>query len=119
MPAPARRIAVFRNGVNQTIRIHREGDRLILTPVRLHRLLDLVHQWELLPPVDDFPDIDDSQPQERGALFGLKWPDSAHQHVAGHARILSMFRGEYPPIHRIPTARHSSSGASHAPTLGR
>lgn len=81
MPDPIRRIAVFRNGANQAIRIprefeidgtevtiRREGDSLILTPVRRHRLLDLVHQWESLPPVDDFPDIDDPPPQERGAL---------------------------------------------------
>ena len=82
MPDPIRRIAVFRNGANQAIRIprdfeidgtevtiRREGDSLILTPVRHHRLLDLVRQWESLPPVDDFPDIDDPPPQERGELF--------------------------------------------------
>lgn len=49
--------------------IRREGDSLILTPVRRHRLLDLVRQWESLPPVDDFPDLDDPPPQERGELF--------------------------------------------------
>jgi antitoxin VapB len=82
MPAPTRRIAVFRNGANQAIRIprefeidgtevtiRREGDSLILTPVHRHRLLELVRQWEPLPPEDDFPDRDDLPPQERGALF--------------------------------------------------
>lgn len=49
--------------------IRREGDSLILTPVRRQRLLDLVRQWESLPPEDDFPDIDDPPPQERGELF--------------------------------------------------
>ena len=69
----------FRNGRNQAVRIPREfemdgtqvlirkdGERLILTPIRKNRLLDLLVSWE---PLDEsWPDIEDSPPQTRDAL---------------------------------------------------
>jgi antitoxin VapB len=75
MPA-LRRAALFRNGRNQAVRIprefemegtevlmHKEGDRLILTPVRRNRLLDLLASWE---PLDEgLPDVEDTPPQTR------------------------------------------------------
>lgn len=73
---PERRVAVFRNGSNQAIRIPREfeldstevvirkeGDSLILTPVRRHRLLELVKSWE--PLTEEWPDIPDLPLQDR------------------------------------------------------
>jgi antitoxin VapB len=67
-----RHAALFRNGRNQAVRIPREfemegtevlmrkeGDRLILTPIRRNRLLDLLASWEPLdeelPVVEDLP----------------------------------------------------------------
>jgi antitoxin VapB len=67
-----RHAALFRNGRNQAVRIprefemqgtevlvHKEGDRLILTPVRANRLADLLASWtpldEALPDVEDLP----------------------------------------------------------------
>jgi antitoxin VapB len=71
-----RRVAVFRNGSNQAIRIPREfeldstevvirkeGDSLILTPVRRHRLLELVKSWE--PLTEEWPDIPNLPLQDR------------------------------------------------------
>lgn len=71
-----RRISIFRNGSNQAVRIPREfeldstevvirkeGDSLILTPVRRNRLLDLVRSWE--PLDEEWPEISDPPPQER------------------------------------------------------
>lgn len=74
-----RRASLFRNGRNQAVRIPREfemegtevlirkeGDRLILTPIRKNRLLDLLASWE---PLDDgLPDVEDLPPQTRDAL---------------------------------------------------
>lgn len=64
-----RHASLFRNGRNQAVRIPREfemqgtqvliqkdGDRLILTPIRKNRLLDLLASWE---PLDEgLPDIE-------------------------------------------------------------
>lgn len=67
-----RHASLFRNGRNQAVRIPREfelegtevlmrkeGDRLILTPIRKNRLLDLLATWtpleEGLPEVEDLP----------------------------------------------------------------
>lgn len=67
-----RHASLFRNGRNQAVRIPREfelegtevlmrkeGDRLILTPIRKNRLLDLLASWtpldEGLPEVEDLP----------------------------------------------------------------
>lgn len=76
---PERRASLFRNGRNQAVRIPREleiegtevlvrkeGDRLILTPVRKNRLLDLLASWE---PLDEgLPEVEDFPPQERAEL---------------------------------------------------
>src|SRR3954467_3239156 len=67
-PAP-RHVRLFRNNRNQAIRIpvefelpgneaviSRDGDRLIVEPVRTGGLLDLLAEWE---PLDEqFPDVD-------------------------------------------------------------
>lgn len=67
---------LFRNGSNQAVRIpreleidsrevyiHREGDRLVLTPVRKHALADLLAGWE---PMDDgLPEMEDLPTQDR------------------------------------------------------
>jgi antitoxin VapB len=69
-PAP-RRVRLFRNNRNQAIRIpvefelagreamiSRDGDRLIIEPVRNGGLLDLLAGWE---PLDEpFPDVDET-----------------------------------------------------------
>lgn len=74
-----RHAALFRNGRNQAVRIPREfemegtevlirkeGDRLILTPIRRNRLLELLASWE---PLDEsLPDVEDSPPQIRDDL---------------------------------------------------
>lgn len=74
-PAP-RRVRLFRNNRNQAIRIpvefelpgqealiRREGDRLIIEPVRDSTLLDLVAGWD---PLDEpFPDVDETLPPLR------------------------------------------------------
>ncbi|MFU8820488.1 MAG: antitoxin [Gammaproteobacteria bacterium] len=68
-PGDERRVSLFRNGRNQAIRIPRElelegdeavirkeGDTLIIEPVRTGRLLALLRGWD---PIDDvFPDVD-------------------------------------------------------------
>ena len=74
-----RHAALFRNGRNQAVRIPREfemegtevlmrkeGDRLILTPIRKNRLLDLLASREPLDEV--LPDVEDLPPQVRDAL---------------------------------------------------
>lgn len=74
-----RHACLFRNGRNQAVRIPREfelegtevlmrkdGERLIITPIRKNRLLDLLATWE---PLDDgSPEVEDLPPQERGPL---------------------------------------------------
>jgi antitoxin VapB len=67
-----RHASLFRNGRNQAVRIPRElemdgtevlirkeGDSLILTPIRKHKLRDLLASWtpieEALPEVEDLP----------------------------------------------------------------
>jgi antitoxin VapB len=66
---PERHVRLFKNGRNQAIRIprefeldadeaiiHREGDRLIIEPVRKSRLLAVLA--ELKPIEEAFPDVD-------------------------------------------------------------
>ena len=66
-----RRVRLFRNGSNQAVRIprdfeldgeeailRREGDCLIIEPVRKGRLLELLARLEPLP--EEFPDVDDT-----------------------------------------------------------
>ena len=74
-----RHASLFRNGRNQAVRIPREfemegtevlmrkeGDRLILEPIRKNRLLDLLASWE---PLDEgLPEVEDLPPQTRHAL---------------------------------------------------
>jgi antitoxin VapB len=74
-----RHASLFRNGRNQAVRIPREfelegaevlirkeGDSLILTPIRKNRLLDLLASWA---PLDEgLPEVEDLPPQERAAL---------------------------------------------------
>lgn len=66
-----RHVRLFRNGSNQALRIprefelegneailHKEGDKLIVEPVRKGRLLALL---DTLEPIDEaFPDIDEN-----------------------------------------------------------
>src|SRR5215831_14188185 len=77
-PMPERRhVKLFRNGRNQAVRIpvefelpgdeavmHRDGDRLVIEPVRKRGLLALL---ETMKPLDeDFPEIEDRlQPRRR------------------------------------------------------
>jgi antitoxin VapB len=74
-----RHASLFRNGRNQAVRIPREfelegtevlmrkeGDRLVLIPLRKNRLLDLLATWE---PLDDgLPEVEDPPPQSRAEL---------------------------------------------------
>lgn len=73
MAEQERHVRLFRNGRNQALRIPREfefegdeailrkeGDRLIVEPVRIGRLLALLRTLE---PLDEpFPDIDEDLP---------------------------------------------------------
>lgn len=70
MSPSARHVRLFRNGRNQALRIprefelegdeaiiHKEGDRLIVEPIRKGKLLALLASLDSLP--EPFPDIDD------------------------------------------------------------
>ena len=70
---PAREAKLFRNNKSQAVRIpadfelpgdrvliHREGDRLIIEPIRRKNLLEVLAGLEPLGPEDQFPDIDDT-----------------------------------------------------------
>jgi antitoxin VapB len=74
-----REAKLFRNNKSQAVRIpadfempgdrvmiHRDGDRLILEPVRRRSLLAVLAELEPLTPEDQFPDIDDSLLSLRG-----------------------------------------------------
>lgn len=73
----SRTVRLFRNGRNQAVRIpvefelpgneatlRRDGEKLILEPIRKRGLLALVATWEA--PGEDFPEIDDlpAQPED-------------------------------------------------------
>ena len=71
-----RPVSLFRNGRNQAVRIPREfelqgtqalmrkdGDSLVITPIKANRLVELLATWE--PLNEDFPEVEDSPPQER------------------------------------------------------
>ena len=74
-----RHASLFRNGRNQAVRIPREfelegaevlirkeGNSLILTPIRKNRLLDVLASWA---PLDEgLPEVEDLPPQERAEL---------------------------------------------------
>lgn len=70
-PKAVRRVRLFKNGRNQAVRIPRafeldgaeavmwrDGDRLVIEPVRKDGLLDLLAGLPPLP--DEFPDVDDT-----------------------------------------------------------
>jgi antitoxin VapB len=74
-----RHVKLFRNGRNQAVRIpvefelpgdeaimHRDGDRLVIEPVRKRGLLALLASME--PLDEDFPDIDDPAPAPENIL---------------------------------------------------
>jgi antitoxin VapB len=73
MSSSERHVRLFRNGRNQALRIprefelegeeaiiYKEGDRLIVEPIRKGRLLALLASLDSL--TDPFPDIDDDLP---------------------------------------------------------
>lgn len=80
MTQTERHVRLFRNGRNQALRIprdlelegdeaiiHKEGDRLIVEPVRKGRLLALL---ATLPPLDEpFPDVDKDLPPLDGVAL--------------------------------------------------
>ena len=71
--AEQRHVRLFRNGRNQAVRIpvefelpgdeaimHRDGDRLVIEPVRKRGLVAMLKTMK--PMDDDFPEIDDPVP---------------------------------------------------------
>ena len=73
MSTSERHVRLFRNGRNQALRIprefelegeeaiiHKEGDRLIVEPIRKGKLLALLASLDSL--TESFPDIDDDLP---------------------------------------------------------
>jgi antitoxin VapB len=77
MPKDQRNVKLFRNGRNQAVRIpvefelagnealmHREGDRLVIVPVRKRGLAALLDSWE--PLTESLPEIQDqlAEPDE-------------------------------------------------------
>lgn len=74
-----RHVRLFRNGRNQAVRIpvefelpgheaimHRDGDRLVIEPVRKRGLVALLETMK--PLEDNFPKIDDPTPAPENAL---------------------------------------------------
>jgi antitoxin VapB len=79
MQTESRTVSLFRNGRNQAVRIpvefelpgtearmHREGDKLIIEPVRKRGLAALLASWE--PYDGDIPEVKD-QPLEPEDIF--------------------------------------------------
>jgi antitoxin VapB len=75
----SRQVRLFRNNRNQAIRIpvefelpgdraliRKEGDRLIIEPVRKPGLLGLLAQWE--PLDEEFPKIEDAPAKAEGVF---------------------------------------------------
>ena len=71
-----RPVSLFRNGRNQAVRIPREfelagtqalmrkdGDSLVITPIKTSRLLDLLAGWQ--PLAEDMPEVEDLPLQQR------------------------------------------------------
>jgi antitoxin VapB len=74
-----RRVRLFRNGRNQAVRIpvefelpgneaivHRDGDRLVIEPVRKRGLIALLKSMK--PLNEDFPDIADPAPRRENVF---------------------------------------------------
>jgi antitoxin VapB len=74
--SPPRQVRLFRNNRNQAIRIpvefelpgseaiiSRDGDRLIIEPVRKSNLLEILASWD--PLDEEFPDVDKTLPPLR------------------------------------------------------
>jgi antitoxin VapB len=74
-----RHVRLFRNGRNQAVRIpvefelpgdeaimHRDGDRLVIEPVRKRGLIALLKTMK--PHEEDFPEIDDPVPTPEKVL---------------------------------------------------
>jgi antitoxin VapB len=74
-----RRVRLFRNGRNQAVRIpvefelpgieaimYRDGDRLVIEPVRKRGLIALLAAMKLLD--EEFPEIEDRSPPAESAL---------------------------------------------------
>jgi antitoxin VapB len=74
-----RHVRLFRNGRNQAVRIpvefelpgdeaimHRDGDRLVIEPVRKRGLVALLKTMK--PLEEDFPEIDDPVPAPENVL---------------------------------------------------
>jgi antitoxin VapB len=74
-----RHVKLFRNGRNQAVRIpvefelpgdeaimHRDGDRLVIEPVRKRGLVALLKTMK--PLVEDFSEIDDPAPAPENVL---------------------------------------------------
>jgi antitoxin VapB len=74
-----RRVRLFRNGRNQAVRIpvefelpgneavvHRDGDRLVIEPVRKHGLIALLKSMK--PLNEEFPDIADPPPRREDVV---------------------------------------------------
>ena len=72
-PTPPREAKLFRNNKSQAVRIpadfelpgdrvliRRDGEKLILEPVRRKNLLEILADLKPLGPEDAFPDIDDT-----------------------------------------------------------
>ena len=77
--AKQRHVKLFRNGRNQAVRIpvefelpgdeaimHRDGDRLVIEPVRKRGLVALLKTMK--PLEEDFPEIDDPVPAAENVL---------------------------------------------------
>ena len=80
MSIAERHVRLFRNGRNQAIRIprefelegeeaiiYKEGDRLVIQPIRKGKLLALLAA--LSPLTESFPDIDDDLPDADDVLL--------------------------------------------------
>jgi antitoxin VapB len=77
--AQKRHVRLFRNGRNQAVRIpvefelpgdeavmHRDGDRLVIEPLRKRGLVALLKTMK--PLADDFPAIEDAVPPPENVL---------------------------------------------------
>ncbi len=106
MSTSERHVRLFRNGRNQALRIprefelegeealiHKEGDRLIVQPIRKGKLLVLLASLD--PLTEPFPDIDDDLPH---------WVTGRYEWLA------SVFTGHQHPVRSCPqSARHGGS----------